>query len=107
MIVVDNHETVAGIKCTNVDTVLRPEWLAYSLATMLISQEHTLCQVGFPGGPDGKESACHAGNPRSIPGSGKSLGKGHGNPHQSSCLENSMDRGACGATIHGVGKSQT
>ena len=38
----------------------------------------------------------------SIPGSGRSLGKGHGNPHQYSCLENSMDRGAWRATVHGV-----
>ena len=46
---------------------------------------------GFPGGLDGKESACNAGDPSSIPGSGRSPGKGNGNPHQYSCLENSMD----------------
>ena len=43
----------------------------------------------------------------SIPGSGRSLRKGHGNPHQYSCLENSMDRGAWRATVHGVTKSWT
>ena len=49
---------------------------------------------GFPGGSDGKESACSAGNPGSIPGSGRSPGEGNGNPLQYSCLENSVDRGA-------------
>ena len=41
---------------------------------------------GFPGGPDGKESAHNAGVPNSIPGSGRSPGKGNGNPLQYSCL---------------------
>ena len=50
--------------------------------------------LGFPGGSDGKVSACNAGNPGSIPVSGRSLGEGNGNPLQYSCLENSMDRGA-------------
>ena len=50
--------------------------------------------VGFPGGSDGKASACKAGDPGSIPGVGISLGEGHGNPLQHSCLENPMDRGA-------------
>ena len=43
-------------------------------------------------GSDGKESACNAGDPGSIPGSGRSPGEGNGNPLQDSCLENSMDR---------------
>ena len=42
----------------------------------------------FPGGSDGKDSACNAGDPGSIPGSGRSPGGGHGNPLQYSCLEN-------------------
>ena len=152
---VDNCETVVGIKCINLDTVLRPEWLAYSLAMMFISWEHILCQVGFPGGSDGKNSACNAGHPGSFPRLGRSPRKGNGkplpvflpgefhgqgglwccdswgrkesdktslslslhtyilekgmsgNPLQSSCLENSMDRGAFEATVHGFGKSQT
>ena len=49
---------------------------------------------GFPGGSDGKESACSVGDLSSIPGLGGSLGGGHGNPLQYSCLENPMDRGA-------------
>ena len=40
----------------------------------------------------------------SIPGSGRSLGKGHDNPLQYSCLENPMDRGTWKATVHGVAK---
>ena len=61
----------------------------------------------FPGASDSKESACNAGDPCSIPGSGRSPGGGHGNPLQYPCLENPMDTGAWGATVHGVTKSQT
>ena len=43
----------------------------------------------------------------SIPGSGRSPGVGNGNPLQYSCLENSLDRGAWLATVHGVAKSHT
>ena len=61
----------------------------------------------FPGGSDCKESTCNAGDPGSIPGSGRSPGEGNGNPLHYSCLENSMDReGAWWATVHGVTKSQ-
>ena len=55
----------------------------------------------------GKESACSAGDPGSIPGSGRSPGEGNGYPLQYCCLENSMDRGAWRATVHGVTRSQT
>ena len=48
----------------------------------------------FPGGSDGKESAYIVGDLSSIPGSGRSLGEGNGNPFQYSGQENSMDRGA-------------
>ena len=63
--------------------------------------------MGFPGGSDGKESACNAGDPGSVPGLARSSGEVNGNPLQYSCLENPMDRGAWWATIHGVTKSQT
>ena len=63
--------------------------------------------MGFPGGSDGKESICNVGDLGSIPGLGKSPGGGHGNLLQYSCLENSMDRGAWRATVHGVAKSWT
>ena len=58
-------------------------------------------------GSDGKESACDAGDPGSIPGLGRSHGERHGNPLQYSCLENPMDRGVWWATVHGVEKSWT
>ena len=52
-------------------------------------------ELGPPYGSDGKESACNAGDPGSIPGLGRPPGKGSdGNPVQYSCLENLMDRGA-------------
>ena len=63
--------------------------------------------MDFPGGSDGKESACNAGDPSWIPGSGRSPGEGNGNPLYYSCLENSMDRGTWWTTVHGVPKSWT
>ena len=63
--------------------------------------------MGFPGGSDGKVSDCNAGDLGSIPGSGISPGGRNGNPLQYSCLENSMDKGACQATVHGVENSWT
>ena len=51
--------------------------------------------------------AINAGDPGSIPGSGRSPGEGNGNPLQYSCLENSMDRGAGQATVHGITESDT
>ena len=62
---------------------------------------------GIPHSSVGKESACSPEDPGSIPGSGRSLGEGNSNPLQYSCLENSMDRGAWQATVHGVAKSRT
>ena len=59
---------------------------------------------GFPGGSDGKESVCSAGDLGSIPGLGRSLGEGNGYPLQYSCLDNPMDRGAWWATVHGVAR---
>ena len=52
-----------------------------------------------------KASACNVGDLGSIPGLGRSPGERNGNPLQYSCLENSMDRGAWWATVHGVAKS--
>ena len=62
--------------------------------------------VGFPGGSGGKESACNAGDLGSVPGLGRSLGEGHGNPLQCSCLENPWTEEPGGLhTVHGVTKS--
>ena len=61
---------------------------------------------GFPGGSDGKASACNVGDPGWIPGSGQSPGEGNGN-HRYSCLENPMDGGTQWDTVHGVRKGRT
>ena len=61
---------------------------------------------GFSGGSDNKESACNAGDLGLIPVLGRYPGEGN-NPFQYSCLENSTDRGAWRATVHGVTKNQT
>ena len=58
--------------------------------------------VHFPGGSAGKESACNARDLGSIPGLGRFPGEGNSYPLQYSGLENSMDRGAWQATVHGV-----
>ena len=62
---------------------------------------------GFPYSSAGKECACNAGDPGSIPGLGRSPGEGISYPLQYSCLENSMDRGIWWATVHEVTKSRT
>ena len=61
--------------------------------------------LGFPGGSDGKEFACSAGDLGSISGSGRSSGEGNGYPFQYSCLEKPTDRGAWWATVYGVAVS--
>ena len=63
--------------------------------------------MDFPGGSEGKASVYNVGDLGLIPGSGRSLGEGNGNPLQYSCLETRMDGGAWWATVHGVAKSQT
>ena len=68
---------------------------------------HFNYKFGFPGGLDGKESACNAGDPGLISGSGRSSGEGNGYPLQYPCLENSMDRGAWRIIVHQVTKSWT
>ena len=57
--------------------------------------------MSFPGDANGKEYACNAGDPGSIPRSGRSPGEGNGNPFQYSCLDNSMGRGAWRAIVQG------
>ena len=65
------------------------------------------CLRNFPGGSDGKISACSAGNTGSIPGLGRSPGEGNGNPLQFSCLEIPMDRGTWQATVHRIAELDT
>ena len=61
----------------------------------------------FPGGSDGKESACNAAETGLVPWAGRSHARGNGYPLQDSCLENSTDRGAWPATVHRGANSWT
>ena len=79
--------------------------LKHTILCLLYVKGHftpTMVLQGFPSGSDSKESACNAGDPGLIPGSGRSPGEGNGYPLQYSCLENPMDRGAWWATFHGL-----
>ena len=80
-------------------------WTAsYGVAQSRTRLKRLSSSRGFPGGSEVKASASNAGDPGSIPGSGRSPGEGNGNPLQYSCLENPMDRGAWQATVHGVAR---
>ena len=63
--------------------------------------------MGLPGWLSGKGSTCNAGDAGSIPGLGISPGEGDSYLLQYSCLENSVDRGAWWATVHGIAESDT
>ena len=78
-------------------------WCGY--ASFICNQP--VSKLGSPGGSDGKESACNAGDSGSTPRLGRSLGKENGNSRQYRCLENPTDRGAWRPTVHGIAKSQT
>ena len=94
-----------GRKFQEVAKVWAEAWKQVSLGH-IFGLAWTTCFCS-PGGSDGKASACNAGDPGSIPGSGRSPGEGNGNPLQQSCLENPMDGGAWWATVHGVAKGWT
>ena len=66
-----------------------------------------LCVMGFPGGSEGKVSACNEGDPGSIPGLGRSPGEGNGNPLQYSGLENPMDGEVCRLQFMGSQRDMT
>ena len=72
-----------------------------------VSAHSPLPPSSIPGASEVKATACNAGDPGSIPGLGRSPGKGNGSPPQQSCLENPMDGGALWAIVHGVAKSRT
>ena len=72
---------------------------------VLVIGNSTAVYAGLPGDSDSKESACNAGDLSLIPGSERSPGKGDSYSLQYSCLENSMDRVACQATVHGVARA--
>ena len=106
--------TVHGV--AKLDTT---EWLSLTAIWGAITEEKKLdlktsefhviltCFSPTPGGSDDKASDYNAGDPRSIPGSGRCPGEGNGNPLQYSCLENAKDGGTWWATVHGVTKHQT
>ena len=77
------------------------------LVLMTSLEEYYMVPLGFPGDSDGKESVCNEGDQSLIPGLTRSSGEGYVYPFYYSRLENSMDRGAWEATVHGVAKSQT
>ena len=81
---------------------MKRAWQTFSLKGQVVN-----ISGGYPGGSDGKEPICNAGDPGSVPASGRSPGEGNGNPLQYSCLENSMDREASQATVRGVTESDT
>ena len=91
-------------KCMRISVAshLNPKHIV--LSHFLICFKYGL-SVGFPGGSVVKNSPASAADSDSIPGSGRSLG-GDGNPLQYSCLENPMDRGAWGVTVHKVAQSR-
>ena len=80
--------------------------MCFSLPIVYICQDiYRKIFTTLNGGSDGKESACTAGDLNLIPGLGRSPGEGNGYPLQYSHLENSRDRAAWQATIHGVTKN--
>ena len=95
-----------GIKQIQTNTHTHTHTHTY-IHTGQINKKELLYSTGFPGGSEVKASASNAGDPDSIPGSGRSPREGNGNPLQYSCLENPMDEEAWQATVHGVVKSRT
>ena len=90
-------QTLEKGKHSTLRSVVWPQWT-------LVLVPYYCCSIGllhltFPGG---SEPACNVGDPGSIPGSGRSPGEENRDPFQHSCLENSMDRAAWCATVHGV-----
>ena len=67
-----------------IDRTFLKEYFVHPISKNSVS----MIGLGFPGGSNGKESACNAGDLGSVPELGRSPGGGHGNPLQYSCLEN-------------------
>ena len=78
--------------CHHVITIIN------AIFTTIAVRHSLIVRLGFPPSSVSKESACNAGDPGLIPGSGRSPGEGNGNPLQCGCLENPTDRGAWRAT---------
>ena len=84
-------------------------WCAQSMGLQTVGHDWATWTylTELNGGSDGRESAWKAGGSGSVPGSGRSPGEGNGYLLQYSCLENSMDRVAWWATVHGVTELDT
>ena len=90
------------LPCTSLETSLQSESFMHSCMNSLSSTS-----VGLPRRLSEKTLPANSGDPRdigSIPGRGRSPGRGNGNPLQYSCLKNLVDRGAGWATVHGLQK---
>ena len=90
-----------------ISTILSSRSLIPSSVSVILLLIPFSVLLSFPGGSDGKASACNVGDPGLIPGLGRSPGKGNGNPLQYFYLENPTDGGAWWATVHGAVKSWT
>ena len=84
-LVVEKQQNRSWLSPLTTRPVLEPPCVGNFSSSLVLNRNLTL---GFPGGSDGKESACSVGDLGSIPGSGRSPGEGNGNPLQYSCLEN-------------------
>ena len=115
------NETFCSFCTSTMFFIVSMKGWVYTLEAPVTQNSFTLWMQGFwssffffwqkllverpPGGSDCKESACSAGDLGLILGLGRSPGEGNCYPLQNSCLENSMDRGAWRATVHGVTKN--
>ena len=97
------HSLKAPLKCSELCFVRIYSSHVQAIFWPLLQTDRFHCLIEVYGS-DGRESAFNAGNPGSMPGVGRSPGGGNSNPLQYSCLENSMDRGAWWAAVHGVAK---
>ena len=101
------HGALLNANCTPVEILTSPVRLYVTLIYSCLIFGCCYTFPGFPCGSDGNESACSAGDPGSIPGSGRFPGKGNGKSHQYSYVGNPMNRGAWRATVCGVTKTRT
>ena len=92
---IKRHLLLGRKAMTNLDSILKSRDITLP-TKVLFSQSYGFSReaMGFPVGSEVKVSACNAGDPGSIPRSGRSPGEGNGNPLQYSCLENPMEGGA-------------
>ena len=95
-----SYEIRTSVEFTSVGELMKNKKFLLK-ASILFKDIHKLDQ-GFPYSSVGKKSACNVGDLGLIPGLGRFSGEGNGNPLQDSCLENSMERGAWQAIVHGV-----